>query len=305
MNVVTSYIGGYNFNHISKPVNKLKLNSLARLKVKECPCGKSNSDGKFVPFDGYEKHGYCHSCSKNFRPKGTFEPDVSFSPKRMATERRINFIDRQYLIQTMKSKATNYFVSFLKRCFGEGKAIDLIDLYKIGSSKKWRGANIFWYLDHSANIATGKIMLYNEYSGKRVKGQSPCITWVHTQLKMPIENIRRCFFGEHLLSLHKEKPIALVESEKTAIIASVYFSDYIWLATGGISKLSYEKMKVLRNRKVVLFPDLGAFDDWNEKAKEYTKWLDIRVSDYLEKIATPEEREQKLDLADYLISKLV
>jgi hypothetical protein len=97
----------------------------------------------------------------------------------------------------------------------------------------------------------------------------------------------------------------LVESEKTAVIASIYFSDYIWLATGGIANLSYERMKVLRNRKVVLFPDLGAFDLWSQKAKEFKKWLDIRVSDYLEKIATPEEREQKLDLADYLISQLV
>jgi hypothetical protein len=189
----------------------------------------------------------------------------------------------------------------LKNHFGQEKAVDLIALYKIGGAKKWAGANVFWYLDQNENITSGKIMLYNEQTGKRVKEPFNRISWVHAELKIPNENIRKCLFGEHLLTLHKEKPIALVESEKSAVIASIYFSDYIWLATGGIANLSYERMKVLRNRKVVLFPDLGAFDLWSQKAEEFKKWLDIRVSDYLEKIATPEEREQKLDLADYLM----
>lgn len=286
-------------------MKNLKLNSLARLKVKECPCGKSNTDGKFVPFEGYEKHGYCHSCSKNIWPKVTAEPEVSFLPKQIREEPKIEFIKQDHFKKSIKWNGRNNFISFLKSHFGHEKAVDLIAIYKIGGAKKWAGANVFWYLDQNENITSGKIMLYNEQTGKRVKNLAQSITWVHAELKIPKESIRKCLYGEHLLSCHKEKPIALVESEKTAIIASIFFSDYIWLATGGISYLSYERIKVLRNRKVVLFPDLGAFDLWSEKAKEFKKWLDIRVSDYLEKIATPEEREQKLDLADYLISKLV
>ena len=282
-------------------MKNLKLNSLARLKVKECPCGKSNTDGKFVPFEGYEKHGYCHSCSKNIWPKGPAEPEGCFLPKQIKVEPKIEFIQQDYFKNSIEWHGRNNFISFLKSQFGQEKAVDLIGLYKIGGAKKWAGANVFWYLDHKENITSGKIMLYNELTGKRIKEPFNRISWVHAELKIPNENIRKCLFGEHLLTLYKEKPIALVESEKTAVIASVYFSDYTWLATGGIANLSYERMKVLRNRKVVLFPDLGAFDLWSEKAKEFKKWLDIRVSDYLEKIATPEEREQKLDLADYLL----
>lgn len=282
-------------------MKSLKLNSLARFKVKECPCGKSNTDGKFVPFEGYEKHGYCHSCSKNIWPKGPSELDGCFLPKQIKAEPKIEFIHQDYFEKSIEWKGRNNFISFLKSHFGQEKAVDLIALYKIGGAKKWAGANVFWYLDQNENITSGKIMLYNEQTGKRVKNLAQSITWVHAELKIPKESIRKCLYGEHLLSCHKEKPIALVESEKTAIIASLYFSDYVWLATGGISYLSYERIKVLRNRKVILFPDLGAFDLWSEKAKEFKKWLDIRVSDYLEKIATPEEREQKLDLADYLL----
>jgi hypothetical protein len=285
-------------------MNRFREYSKKRSIVKECPCGKSNRDGKFVPFDGAEKCGYCFSCAKNILPERNEEPEVSFLPKQIKAKPKIEFIQQDYFKKSIEWNGRNNFISFLKSHFGQEKAVDLICLYKIGGAKKWAGANVFWYLDQNENITSGKIMLYNEQTGKRVKEPFNRISWVHAELKIPNENIRKCLFGEHLLTLHKEKPIALVESEKTAVIASIYFSDYIWLATGGIANLSYERMKVLRNRKVVLFPDLGAFDLWSQKAEEFKKWLDIRVSDYLEKIATSEEREQKLDLADYLISQL-
>jgi len=36
--------------------------------AKECPCGKSNKDGKFATFKGEEKYGKCHSCGDVFFP---------------------------------------------------------------------------------------------------------------------------------------------------------------------------------------------------------------------------------------------
>lgn len=93
-------------------------------------------------------------------------------------------------------------------------------------------------------------------------------------------------------------PIAIVESEKTAIIASHFIDRYIWLACGGLGGLGHEKCQVLRNRSVTLFPDLGAYEKWREKANQ----LGFNISNHLEKIATPEQREQGLDLADFLIT---
>ena len=37
---------------------------LNRSRVKLCPCGKRNRDGKFCPFKGSNNEGYCHSCSR-------------------------------------------------------------------------------------------------------------------------------------------------------------------------------------------------------------------------------------------------
>src|SRR5690606_39778453 len=75
----------------------------------------------------------------------------------------------------------------------------------------------------------------------------------------------------------------------------------IWLATGGLNNLSKSRFEPLRGRKVVLYPDLGAYDRWSEKAKELKPICSISVSDLLEQVATEKERDNGFDVADYLI----
>ena len=144
-------------------------------------------------------------------------------------------------------------------------------------------------------------MLYSPATGKRVKEPFNHITWVHAALKMPEFELRQCLFGEHLLTLEPLKPVAIVESEKTAVIASVYLPRFVWLAVGSLSNLNAEKCLVLKGRNIVLFPDLNGFDKWNSKAKELSHIARLVVSDLLERKASETERKQGLDLADYLI----
>ena len=61
-------------------------------------------------------------------------------------------------------------------------------------------------------------------------------------------------------------------------------------------------MSVLRNRRVLLFPDLGATDYWNSKM-EMIRNLGIEVSlfDFMERNATKEERDAGYDIADFLL----
>ena len=51
-----------------------------------------------------------------------------------------------------------------------------------------------------------------------------------------------------------------------------------------------DRVKVLLGLQVIAFPDLGAYDIWRKKAKDYPL-LDITVSDYLEKNATQQQRD--------------
>lgn len=71
--------------------------------------------------------------------------------------------------------------------------------------------------------------------------------------------------------------------------------------------LSIEKCQVLQNRIVILFPDLNAFDKWSEKAIQIEKVCNckINVSTLLEYIATPEAKENGLDVADFMIDQLL
>ena len=115
-------------------------------------------------------------------------------------------------------------------------------------------------------------------------------------------NLNQCLFGEHLINKYPNYVVGVVESEKTALIASMFFDDLLWLATGGKSNMKLDKFRVLRNRKVCLFPDLNSYDDWSNKADELSKVIrNITISDKLEKDASQKDRLEGFDLADYIL----
>ncbi|HNQ67956.1 MAG TPA: DUF6371 domain-containing protein [Bacteroidales bacterium] len=200
--------------------------------------------------------------------------------------------------------STNNYVKFLLSIFGEEITKSIIKQYFIGTSIYLPEKTIFWQIDKNFDIRTGKIMHYNAETGNRIKNTGRAFSWIHTKLNKKDFNLKQCFFGEHLLSLpeNNHKIVAIVESEKTATIASIYFPNMVWLATGGIHNLQKEKCDVLKKRKVILYPDLNAFELWSEKAKELKSIVSaIKVSNVLEINASESEKKSGLDLADYLI----
>lgn len=195
----------------------------------------------------------------------------------------------------------NCFVKYLLTLFDATTVTGLIGQYHIGTSKHWPCATVFWQISKKGDVRTGKIMLYNPLTGRRVKEPYDHITWAHKVLGLEGYQLGQCFFGEHLLLLYPEKRVAVVESEKTAIIASAYYPQYVWLATGGISNISAARCEALRDRKVEFFPDLGAYQKWFDKAAELSDIAYITVSDILERIYSGEELKKGFDIADYLI----
>ena len=143
-------------------------------------------------------------------------------------------------------------------------------------------------------------MLYDATNGKRMKEPYNHINWVHKALKLDNFNLEQCYFGEHLLNKNNSKPVAIVESEKTAVISSVFLPEFIWLACGSVNNLNEAKTKALKGRNVVLFPDLKCFDLWNDKIPQLTSLATFRTSTLLKDKATETEMKKGLDLADYL-----
>lgn len=200
---------------------------------------------------------------------------------------------------SLRAFQENKFVQFLNSLFDNELVQELIKTYHIGTSRHWKGATVFWQIDIQGNVRTGKVMLYDD-TGHRVKKPYNYINWVHSLLYDEY-NLEQCLFGEHLLTNDKTIPVAIVESEKTAIISSAYFPEFIWLAAGAKSNLKPKRCKSLIGRKVTLFPDLGAYQDWQEKAESLSYFCDISVSDILESNTGNSDREDGYDLADYLI----
>lgn len=290
----------------------------------KCPkCGDPHSfayylDGNTgLPID--KTVGRCNhesGCGYHYTPKQFFidnpvEKERFVSPVQQKPiqkpQREIGYIPFQYVERSASYNSS--FVYFLCGLFDryslESPTIErLMQDYALGATKD--GSIIYWQIDTKGKVRTGKVMKYDPNTGHRVKDGGG-INWIHAMMKkqglLPDDyHLVQCLFGEHLLKIYPTKVVALVESEKSALIASGVYPDYVWLATGGKSQLSIDKLKVLQGRTVVMFPDVDGFEYWSNKAKEVEAiGCKVVVSDLLEKNATDEDRANKIDIADWLI----
>lgn len=295
-------------------------------------CSKLNKDGKFVNYKGLrECYGYCHSCGETRLPptqytdengsiyvwdtlQNKFIPfvlqsscksvgqlsDKDTSKRKTSGESEaldIKFIENKLVSRCMKVKPQNNLLSYISNTYGEDNKDFVKDLYKIGTSKD--GGTIFWNINKNQKVQKAKICFY-DLNGKRTN-----------KFRVPYKNEQgyfSCLFGEHLLCLekHKNKPIVLVESEKTAVICTIHFKKYNWLSYGGINGMTNDKMKALSGKRLLIVPDLS------ENARRITlkkieelKQLNIDakmwdVSNDLTDLELKEQGFYNFDLEDFL-----
>lgn len=284
-----------------------------------CPaCGRKLSFTLYIDSNTnkalHSSVGKCNravKCAYHYSPKQYFNDNPNHNTdwkpnieKPLQPLRKIDFIPVEYLSKSQS--ANSHFVDFLKTKFSSQQIADVLDKYKLGATRNKEV--IFWQIDIQNRIRTAKIMQYNPLTGKRIKHQSGAIDWVHNKLKQQAVlrqsfNLKQCFFGEHLLSLYPSAHVAIVESEKTAIIATIMRPDIIWLAAGSLNGFSLEKCTVLKHRKIIVYPDLGAFNAWSVKALDMHSKLNltIQISSILEDVATQVQKDLGWDIGDYLI----
>lgn len=299
-----------------------------------CPeCGRKSCFTRYIDeageisFPGYVgKCDHINSCGYHYSPKEYFRDNpsareisadhkmngsaftaVRYAAKQLPTEQEpeISYLPYDWVEQSMQRFDINPLYRYLTTVTGKGKAERLFNLYKVGTSKMWNGATVFWQIDVSGNVRAGKIMGYDTKTGHRVKQPFNQVSWVHSVRKIPDFHMRQCLFGEHLLAdvSSMARTVAIVESEKTALVAALFIPDLVWLATGGMHGcFNSEAMQILQGREVVLFPDLKATDEWKRKVKMLQPICkSATCSGLLEEMATDEQREAGLDIADFLL----
>ena len=256
--------------------------------------------------------GYCYHCGSSFVEFKEREQLNTLTPKPLnnSTSQQINYINPKYL--TLSIGLASNFGTFLKSIFDEEELKQILEDYQLGMTKD--NSVIYWYIDKENRIRSGKIMQYDPLNGKRVKSEKlkvkSGVSWVHSILKKQGDinvdwKFTRCLFGEHLLTKYPDRNVFLVEGEKTAIICSIYFSDSIWLATGGSEMLSENVCHSLRGRKVLVIADSDKIVEWEGKIKDINQNLNLNLKPYdkFNNMLTNEQKEKGWDLADYFLSE--
>jgi len=257
--------------------------------------GQLNSNKNNVYFYAQNVAPFKHGTNTFKEILGNDYTYVPYVQKRETKTHHVNDVRFTFEDYIKTTQAKNNFSRYLFN-----QAPNLSNLYDIRGVKTGylKDAVLFPYINYNNDFITAKIVQYNSITGKRNKdyfannfhSYKPIKNQLGFDIEKVIEKKFTCFFGEHLVP-NNNKPVVIVEAEKTAIILSMLFEDIVFIATGGLGNLKNKDYSFLLNRDVYLYPDNGA-SEWHEIGKK-RNWF---VSEILE---APEVKEGN-DVVDYL-----
>ena len=139
--------------------------------------------------------------------------------------------------------------------------------YPIGATEQ--GESIFWHINAENKITNGHIITMDSETGKVYDD-----SWYYQ------DGRPTCMFGEHLLNAFSTQTVALVTDELAAAVMSCFPTPYVWLAIG-IDHVTPSDLFSLKGRSVVVFPDKGERNKWEECLRQIPNH-NVHVSDVME-----------------------
>ena len=249
-----------------------------------------------IPFDNPTRTMKTYSRKPSPRPA---TPKTETVPS-IGDESGVCTIPETFVTRSIDLYREDSLRSYLETLFDDLVLEGTWSLYGVGISKT--NDPIFWYFDRHGRCRDGKVMKYRN-DGHRDKDAPGSILSVGGMMKksghLPESWSRSgCLYGEHLLDRWPEATIGLVESEKTALVAAVKLSKYLWLATGGMKQNIERAKAVLNGRRVVVFPDADAAQEWTEHFHGLPGWSVCNIAKDLADVYGP-----KCDLCDVLVQQ--
>ena len=216
-----------------------------------------------------------------------------------AVKKQVDFIlPSQPMIDACRADDFDFFQPFIDA----GKLTieqmhNAAERYLLGKTRS--GQPIFWMLDDmqtplDAHIGTATWM------SSLLKRREPMLQYWQVQ---------HCLFGLHLTSdfSHQTSPIAIVESEASAVVLSELFPECIWMAYATTLHLSPDLFAPLDGRTVTLYPrtdpTLSTYLFFEELVdvtrRQYD--IDLTVDSTLEDYATADQKDRCIDILDFIL----
>ena len=170
--------------------------------------------------------------------------------------------------------------------------------YHLGKTRN--GQPIFWMIDDMQTPLDAHIG--DSWISTRLKAREPLLKYWQVQ---------HCLFGLHLLMEdNSNPPIAIVESEQSAVILSELFPECTWMAYTTTLHLSPDLFAPLEGRTVTLYPRTDPtlstflfFEDLADLVRRYYD-MDITVDSTLEDHATADQKDRCIDILDFILESL-
>ena len=173
-----------------------------------CPeCGRKSCFTRYIDEEGEisfpDNVGICdhiNSCGYHYTPKEYFRDNPTVKEKLNEQERnggtpivakalakpqpeqepRISFLPSDWVEQSMRRYDINPLYRYFTKVAGKEDTDRLFRLYRVGTSRMWNGAAVFWQTDRDGNVRAGKIMGYDAVTGHRIKEPFNQVSWVHS-----------------------------------------------------------------------------------------------------------------------------
>lgn len=190
---------------------------------------------------------------------------------KIAPPKPITYHPIEWVEQARIGVENTQFYKYLVKRLGKQHASWAVQEFRLGASSVYPGCVIFWQIDQHMRVHGGKIFQYDPESGRR--NHDFGVRWVHTTSRDADFGLEQCLFGLHRVT-EKTTSVAVVESEKTAIIMNVKTQsevDKVWVATGG-KNVKSKYLEPLKGKVVYFYPDFDAGDAWDKFSELDPNW---------------------------------
>lgn len=225
---------------------RFRIESGANSNLEDSECPRTNR------FDDIEIPGDGQAVKVNAGTPGD-DPDPAFV-----------YIEPETLTGLQAAVSESNLHKFVCSLFPLDEVNRVFGQYRIGTievrGKMW---STFPVINCNGDCVDVHMMPYDE-TGHRVK-EKYSQDWL---LRKQGEKDSRApwpLFGEHLLADAGNKPVGIVESEKTALLSALVAPDFIWMATLSMSNLTANRCSAIRDRDCYLFPDNDGLEEWMKK----------------------------------------